>query len=479
MKLTKQIFQYQLFSVIIALSIGAIVYSVTMSILTHFLVKPVSSGMITQSVQRQQLLNELAIQLDQHSLEAINNVMFLDAVTSNLRQVDGEYVLLQFGAPIASSIELSRSELNTVERLMKRDDASFKLGKQKYTLDSFQIAKSQATFVMLLPVEDVSIVTWLPITLTLLSFLLVYLLISSWIARTVSREIVKPIEQLRQSALQISEGQLDSIIVEEGTGELLELCRALEQMRVKLKESVYLQQKFDDNRSFLISSISHDLRTPVTSIKGYIEGIIDGVANTEEKQKQYLLTAHRKTELMNSMIDDLLLFSKLDMKQLPFHLREINVIAYIEDCMTEHETLFQERGVKTSLQLEQINVRTVQIDPERFMRVLQNIIDNALLYNDKEQPCIDFMLRETYSSIVLEIKDNGNGMKEDDAQHIFDRFYRTDPARKVESGSGLGLAIAKQIVEAHHGFIWAKSKLGIGTSIFISLPKQRKVKKDD
>src|SRR5690606_22649136 len=159
-------------------------------------------------------------------------------------------VLLQFGAPIASSIELSRAELNTIERLMKRDHAIFKLGKQKYTLDSFQIAKSQATFVMLLPVEDVSIVTWLPITLTILSFLLVYLLISSWIARSVSREIVKPIEQLRQSAFQISEGQLDSIIVEEGTGELLELCRALEQMRVKLKESVYLQQKFDDNRSF-------------------------------------------------------------------------------------------------------------------------------------------------------------------------------------------------------------------------------------
>lgn len=450
-------------------------YSVSISILTHFSMKQYSPSTLEQSIERQRLLNELTQKLENQPLDTFNNTTYTSYLTESLRTINGEFVVLQNRNLIAASTEFSRSEVITVWNKLDKDGAELKLGKQHYKLRTLQLADSQSYLVMLLPNDQINLITWLPITLALITFLMVYLIISGWISRQITHEIVKPIEQLKQSALQISEGELDSIIPENATGEVLELCRALEQMRVKLKESIYLQQKYDENRSFLISSISHDLRTPVTTIKGYIEGILDGVASTPEKQTQYLQTAQRKATLMNTMIDDLLLYSKLDLKQMPFNLQSIDFVRYVEDGIEETQSLFEQKKVLVTLHVESLKNRKVLLDAERFMRVFQNIIDNALFYNDKAQPTITFMLRETYSSIILEIKDNGIGIIEDEAEQIFDRFYRSDRARKVESGSGLGLAIAKQIIEAHNGHIWAKSQLGDGTSIFISLPKSREM----
>jgi len=455
--------------------VAAIMYSVSMSVLTHFSMKTISSSTIEQSIERQRFINELTLKIENEPLEKFDNPVFISSLTTSLNTFEGKFLLLQNRNLIAASAEFSRAEITDIWNTIDHDDAQIKVGKQSYQLTSLRLADSQSFLVILWPNDTVKLIAWLPTTLALLTFLIVYVMISGWISRKITHEIVKPIEQLKQSALQISEGELDSIIPEDANGELLELCRALEQMRIKLKESIYLQQKYDDNRSFLISSISHDLRTPVTSIKGYIEGILDGVANTPEKQTQYLLTAQRKAALMNTMIEDLLLYSKLDLKQMPFNVSSVDFVRFVEDCVEDNQAFFEQRNVLATLQIEPINNRTVILDTERFMRVLQNIIDNAMFYNDSEQPTITFMLRETYSSIILEIKDNGIGIKAEEAEQIFDRFYRSDRARKVESGSGLGLAIAKQIIEAHNGQIWANSQLGMGTSIFISLPKQREV----
>ncbi|MFC6333252.1 sensor histidine kinase [Paenibacillus septentrionalis] len=473
MKLTKRIFQFQLFSILCAMIVAAIIYSVSLSILTHLSIKTISSSTIEQSIERQRFINELTLKVEDKPLESFNNPLFIGSLTSSLDLLKGEFLLLQNRNLIASSTDFSRAEITDIWNKIDQPDAAIRAGKQTYKLASLRLADS--FLVILWPNDTVKLVAWLPATLALLTFLIVYILISGWISAKITREIVKPIEQLKQSALQISNGELDSIIPEDANGELLELCRALEQMRVKLKESIYLQQKYDENRSFLISSISHDLRTPVTSIKGYIEGILDGVANTPEKQKQYLLTAQRKAALMNTMIEDLLLYSKLDLNQMPFNVKPVDFAAYVEHCVEENQALLEQQNVIVSLQADPISNRMVLLDAERFMRVFQNIIDNAIFYNDSNQPTITFMLRETYTSIILEIKDNGIGIKADEADHIFDRFYRSDRARKVESGSGLGLAIAKQIIEAHNGQIWASSQLNMGTSIFISLPKRREV----
>jgi signal transduction histidine kinase len=306
---------------------------------------------------------------------------------------------------------------------------------------------------------------------TVIFFILVFLVMNFWVSYRFSRGIIKPVSRLRDSAVKISEGDLSGGIAEEGDGEVRELSRTLELMRIKLKESIYLQQKYDEDRKFLVSSISHDLKTPVTSIKGYIEGIMDGVANTPEKLEAYLETARSKAMLVNRMIDDLLLYSKLDLNQLPYHFEKCNLADYMGDCVEEYKYEFEKRNIRLEF-VNQLNGAVyVLMDRERLMRVIQNILENAVKYLDKENGTIVIMLRETRTSAIIEIRDNGKGIPEQELPHIFDRFYRVDSSRGTTDGSGLGLAISKQMVEGHEGKLWARSMVGEGTSMMISLKK--------
>ncbi|MCZ8522021.1 MULTISPECIES: sensor histidine kinase [Paenibacillus] len=306
---------------------------------------------------------------------------------------------------------------------------------------------------------------------TILFFLVVFLVSNFWVSYRFSRGIMIPVSRLRSAAVKISQGDLDFGIAEEGDDEVRELCRTLELMRIKLKESIYLQQKYDENRSFLVSSISHDLKTPVTSIKGYIEGIMDGVAKTPEKMEAYLETARSKAVLVNTMIDDLLLYSKLDLNKLPYHFEKTDLADYFEDCASDYQYEFERAGIRLELSSELEAPVLVSIDRERMKRVVQNILDNAAKYVEPADGRVAILLRETRTSAIIEISDNGQGIPEPDLPHIFERFYRVDASRKSADGSGLGLAIAKQIVEGHDGKIWARSAAGEGTRVMISLKK--------
>lgn len=302
-------------------------------------------------------------------------------------------------------------------------------------------------------------------------FIAVLLALNFWVSYRFSHRIILPVSRLKVAASKISEGDLSCEIAEDGEGEVRELSNTLEIMRLKLKESIYLQQKYDENRKFLLSSISHDLKTPVTSIKGYIEGILDGVAQTPDKMKLYLETARTKADLVNVMIDDLLLYSKLDLNQLPYHFEKIDLVSYFADCVADNQYEYAKKNVSLELVNELEGPALVRIDLERFRRVIQNILDNAVKYLGKSEGQVQVILRETRASAIIEIKDNGPGIPEKDLPNIFDRFYRADPSRRNADGSGLGLAIAKQIVEGHEGQIWARSTAGEGTRMMISLKK--------
>ena len=212
---------------------------------------------------------------------------------------------------------------------------------------------------------------------TVSCFILSFLFTNFWVSHRFSRGIIAPVVRLKDAAVKISEGDLSGGIAEEGEGEVKELCRALESMRIKLKESIYLQTKYDENRRFLISSISHDLKTPVTSIRGYIEGILDGVAKTPEKQQAYLDTARSKAMLVNGMIDDLLLYSKLDLNQIPFHFERTELVPYFEDCVSDYTYEYEKANIQLSLINELEGNVHVSIDRERMGRVIQNLLDNA------------------------------------------------------------------------------------------------------
>ncbi|HEY5586838.1 MAG TPA: HAMP domain-containing sensor histidine kinase [Ruminiclostridium sp.] len=307
-------------------------------------------------------------------------------------------------------------------------------------------------------------------------FVPIVFLISFFITNIVSslyfsKSLIKPLNRLKTAAGEISSGNLSHEVVVDGDSELRDLSNSFEQMRLKLKESVNTHLKYDDNRKMLVSSISHDLKTPITSIKGYVEGIIDGVANTPEKREKYLKTIYLKATNMDVMIDDLLLFSKLDLNQIPFNFEKTDIVKYFEDCIQENEPDLEKVSIKLAFVSELKQFKFVSIDRERLKRVINNILDNARKYMNKQKGEITILLRENKVDIIVEIQDNGSGIAKEDLLYVFDRFYRADTARSNISGSGLGLAIAKQIIEGHGGKIWIRSDKATGTSIMISLKK--------
>ncbi|SDC15553.1 Signal transduction histidine kinase [Paenibacillus sp. UNCCL117] len=366
---------------------------------------------------------------------------------------------------IEKSLLLTAGEPN--QDTLELDGKTYMFDRAAYKLPSGE----DGLLLLLAPVKPQTDFYWVVGLFTAGFFILVFMLMNLWVSYSFSRGIILPMTRLRSAAAKISEGDLDFGIAEEGEDEVRELCRTLEFMRLKLKESVYWQQKYDENRTFLVSSISHDLKTPVTSIKGYIEGIIDGVAKTPEKMTEYLETARNKAVLVNTMIDDLLLYSKLDLNQLPYHFEKSDLAGYFEDCVADYAYEYRQAGISLELINELKQPATVFMDRERLRRVIQNILDNAAKYADKANGKVAIILRETRTTAIVEIRDNGQGIPEKELPYIFDRFYRVEASRTNTDGSGLGLAIAKQIVEGHGGSIWARSDAGEGTRIMISLNK--------
>ena len=286
----------------------------------------------------------------------------------------------------------------------------------------------------------------------------------------VAGSIIKPLNKLKDSAEKIREGDLDFELETDTKDEIGEVQQAFEEMRKQLKQSLEKQIQYENNRKELISHISHDLRTPITTIKGYIEGIKDGVADTPEKVKRYLDTIHAKTYDLDKLIDELFLYSKLDLHKYPINLQIVDIVHYLADITEEVAFDLEKDRIELSLGNKTKIPIYVFADPQNLKRVLVNIIQNSVKYMDKEEGKIriNVVLRE--EEAIIQVKDNGRGIEQEVLPHIFDRFYRADPARNPSTGgSGLGLAIAKRIIEEHGGKMWAESEVGVGTSIYFSL----------
>lgn len=301
------------------------------------------------------------------------------------------------------------------------------------------------------------------------AFLLAFIAAGAIASSYNRKQIENPIEELRNITDSIAEGNLETPVNSTGCKEIRELYDSVEALRAKLAESVYFREKYDEDRKFLISGISHDLRTPVTAICGYIDGILDGVANTEDKVRSYLISARAKADTVKVMIEDLLLYSKLDLGQVPFESVKVSAGKYLEDIVSEFAPDCEQKGVALTYSGKISEGYCINIDVTKLTRVMQNIIDNASKYVPHDgSGKIDITSRVNNSSVIIEVHDNGSGISPEHLPHVFDKFYRGDSARKNDGGSGLGLTIAKQTVEGMGGKIWATSKDGEGTSMLLS-----------
>lgn len=286
-----------------------------------------------------------------------------------------------------------------------------------------------------------------------------------------SNSIMGPLNKLKDATEKISEGNLDFEIDFVGDDEITDVLQKFEEMREKLVESNEKQRAYEDDRKEMIAGISHDLRTPLTSIKGYVSGLIDGIADSPEKQEKYLKTIYNTASEMDKLVDDLFLFSKLDLDKIPFDFDHVEIGNYISQCCEEIRFNIEKKNVSLSFANLLPAPVYVQIDRDQFARVLINIAENSAKYKKNEIGSLYVFVSEVDGNVVIALRDDGEGIDSNLTGKIFDSFYRNDPARtNPVKGSGLGLSIAKQIVTSHGGKIWAESNIGEGLTIYISLP---------
>ena len=287
---------------------------------------------------------------------------------------------------------------------------------------------------------------------------------------------MKPLNKMKEAANNIKEGNLDFELKVETDDELGQLCKDLEDMRRRLKVNVEEKIVFDKQNKELISNISHDLKTPVTTIKGYAEGILDGVADTPEKVERYVRTIYNKAIDMDRLINELTLYSKIDTNRIPYNFDILSVNGYFNDCAEELQIEMEDKGAEFGYFNYVSEDIKIIADAEQLRRVIYNVTNNSMKYMDKTKAKINLRVKDVGDFIQVEIEDNGKGIAAKDLPNIFDRFYRTDASRNSSTGgSGIGLSIVKKIIEEHGGKIWATSCENTGTTMYFVLRKYQEV----
>jgi len=306
-----------------------------------------------------------------------------------------------------------------------------------------------------------------------LTLICVLILVGIGITTWINRSIFSKIRDLNESMKSIAQGNFDDVLnSEEVTGEMAQLFKSYEDMRLKLKENSEETIHNEQQNKELISNITHDLKTPITSIKGYVEGIIDGVADTDEKREKYIKTIYTKTLEMDRLINELTYYSGIDTNRIPYTFHRLDVADFFNDCVEEVGLDLENKDIELNYSnLLEPGTRIIA-DPEQLKKVINNIIGNSIKYMDKPHGIIDIRLLDYSDSIRVEIEDNGKGIEQKNLSNIFERFYRTDASRNsAQGGSGIGLSIVKKIIEDHGGYVWATSKEGEGTCMHFVIRK--------
>lgn len=309
-----------------------------------------------------------------------------------------------------------------------------------------------------------------------IAIFLILIITSGVLIYGIYRCVVIPLGRMKIATQNIKDGNLDFELEVEADDEIGQLCRDFEEMRKRLKDTAEETVEYDRRSKELIRNISHDLKTPITAIKGYAEGIMDGVADTPEKMERYIKTIYNKTIEMDALISELTLYSKIDANRIPYNFSQISVAGFFADCADELEMELGAKGIGFSYH-NYVNAEVMVIaDAEQLKRVVNNIISNSVKYMDKTNKIINLRVSDVGDFVQVELEDNGKGIGAKELPYIFERFYRTDESRNsLTGGSGIGLSIVKKIVEDHGGKIWAASKEGTGTVMCFVLRKYQEV----
>lgn len=299
--------------------------------------------------------------------------------------------------------------------------------------------------------------------------IVVLLVLATLFTRKMTNMVMEPLEQLSAGAKRVKEGNLEEDVIYAGEQEFEQVCQTFNEMQKAILDSKRQQEKNEQARIDMVTGISHDLRTPLTSIQGYIKGVMDGIANTPEKQKVYLETAYNSTKEMNTLLQKLFDFSRMESGQMPFHMVKIDLTEYVQMYVAQKEAVLDLSEVQFVMD-SQIHLPEIMVDVEQLRRILDNLLENSRKYSGRTPVEIWIRIREEKDFFILEWKDHGQGVPEEKLPKIFERFYRCDEARS-EKGSGVGLYVVKYIMEQHGGSVSAENDQGL--KIQLHFPKER------
>lgn len=364
---------------------------------------------------------------------------------------------------------------------MIQSDKSFKVNNKDQLKESFVLEQDNKTtgfVVFLIPEKDVfkdniytriwnvfsPIIFGIIISITIVIFRTVY---CNW-------RILRPLGEIGSSAKAIIKGNYDLEVVRVyekviSENEVGDLIFSFELMRDELKEKQLREEALKKSQQELISCISHDLKTPISTIKAYSEGLRDGIARTPKLQDDFVKIIISKTDLLIEMINELLEYSNIQLRQMDINREEIYFLDYFIPLINEAEIFVKQKGVSFSYEIKTQDM-IVNIDKRRITEVLYNLLENSVKYIGEDKGQIRIEVERQGEYVLIKVKDNGIGISYDDIPYVFNKFYRAEKSRSSSiPGSGLGLSICKYIVEEHGGEIYCKSRQGKGCEFGFTL----------
>ncbi|MFA9379600.1 MAG: sensor histidine kinase [Acetanaerobacterium sp.] len=298
---------------------------------------------------------------------------------------------------------------------------------------------------------------------------------AGYLTHRTSRWIMIPLEQLKNGADHIKAENLDYEITYREQNEFGDVCHAFTEMQTHLKTTIQENLQYEQSRKSLIAGISHDLRTPLTTIKGYSKGLQDDVVTESADRELYVKTIYSKACEMESLVEQLFLFSKLDIGKELFYFEQISGNQYVTHCIEDALADMESQGLHIQFHTSIDDKTMLRMDCIQFHRVFSNIFKNSIKYKQKHDCTITITTSLRDQWFVIEIGDDGLGVPEESLPYLFQSFYRVDTARSEQyKGSGLGLSIVEKIVKAHNGTIDAKNSGGLMITIRLPIQEARR-----
>ena len=291
------------------------------------------------------------------------------------------------------------------------------------------------------------------------------------VAYFVSRNITLPIRQMQETAQQIAKGDFGRRVRIKSKDELGELAKSLNTMADELQQKMENLRRMDRMRTDFVANVSHELKTPLTLIRGYIETLEDRAMDDRKTAAKFISIIKEHADRLGNIVNDLLSLSELELSDDSVHKTEFDLKELIDEISLGFGRVLAEKKQTLTVSSQEGDLR-IRADYDKIEQVFVNLIDNAIKYT-KESGCIELSLVEQDRAVCINVQDNGIGIPKEHRDRVFERFYRVDKARSRDlGGTGLGLSIAKHIVLAHNGKITIESELNKGTEISVTLPKE-------